>query len=245
MGIDAPLRDTIYRNKYRELIGRESIKALLSVPGEKDVLVIAEEQKRFLREQSPCRVKINLTNEISGYMKPIQEMLEVTNKSIVFNKSKKPDFGLYFDRIRYVDQYVNWYSLSHNKDGDMYPEKKSMMLDAVKKNCVDIVECTKYLSMCGLHSIVSRYDEALRYRTESDLLLNMNTNDYSRYFYLQGMAALFAKLPPEFRKYGGVVRTGENFMMYASTIAPRISRRDIVMASTFIYLMRKEEKICR
>lgn len=245
MGIDAPLRDTIYRDKYRELIGRESIKALLSVPGEKDVLMIAEEQKRFLREQSPCRVKINLTNEISGYMKPIQEMLEVTYKSIVFNKSKKPDFGLYFDRIRYVDQYVNWYSLSHNKDGDMYPEKRSMMLEAVKKNCVNIVKYTKNLNMGGLHSIVSRYDEALHDRTESDLLSNMNANDYSRYFYLQGMAALFAKLPPEFRKYGEAIKTGENFMIYASTIAPRISRRDIVMASTFIYLMRKEEKICR
>ena len=39
--------------------------------------------------------------------------------------------------------------------------------------------------------------------------------------------------------------TGEEFMCYASAIAPRISRRDLIMASTFIYLMRKEEQLCR
>ena len=78
-----------------------------------------------------------------------------------------------------------------------------------------------------------------------DQINELNANIHSRYFYLQGLAAFYAVLPKEYRKYGCIVRIGEEFMSYASSIAPRISRRDLIMASTFIYLMRKEEQLCR
>ena len=34
-------------------------------------------------------------------------------------------------------------------------------------------------------------------------------------------------------------------MSVASVIAPRLSQRDILMATTYIFLKRKEEKLCR
>ena len=247
MGIDDSVRNTIWREKYRELIGREAIRSLLYVPNEEEPSIVAEEQKRFMREQFPCKVRINLTNEIAGDMEPIQKMIEITHKSIYFNKSKKPDFGIYFDHIRYVDQYVNWYSLSHNKQGEMEAWKKEKMLTVVQEDCKAIIDAINNLEMDKtLRTLIDRYEKALRYRfVGDDLFANMNTNNHQRYFYLQGMAAFLAKLPSEYRKYGFAVRTGEHFMANAIIIAPRMARRDLVMAGTFIYLVRKEEKLCR
>lgn len=246
MGVDAPIKETIWKEKYRELIGKAAIKTLLSVPNENDLETVANEQKLFIREITPCRVKINLTSEISGDMTPIQQMIEITHKYVRFNKEKKPDFGVYFDHIKYVDQYVNWYSLSHNKDGEMLPWKRTMMINVVKNNCVEIVKMLNDLKFDKeLKNILVRYEEALRARTTSDILMNLNANDYSRYFYLQGMAAFMAVLPEEYRKYGWAIRMGEKFMSNAIKIAPRIARRDLIMARTFIYLMRKEAKLCR
>ena len=62
---------------------------------------------------------------------------------------------------------------------------------------------------------------------------------------MQGLAAFLVMLPPEYRKYGWPVRAGEQFMADAVRVAPRIARRDLVMAATYIYLVRKEEKLCR
>lgn len=246
MGIDASVRETIFKEKFREIIGKEAIRKLLSVPGEEDIVVIAEEQKRFLREVSPCKVRINLTSEISGDMHPIQDMIEYNQRYVWLNKKKKPDFGLYFDHIRYVDQYVNWYCLSHDSEGNMYQWKREMMQKVVKENCINMLGYIKELKMDKtLCPIITRYEEALNLRKTCDLRMNLNANNYGRYFYLQGVAAFFAVLPKEYRKYGNIVRAGEEFMSYASSIAPRISRRDLIMASTFIYLMRKEEQLCR
>jgi len=246
MGVDAPVRETIFKEKFREIIGKEAIRSLLSVPGESDMTVIAEEQKKFLREVVPCKVRINLTSEISGDMHPIQDMIEYNQQYVWLNKKKKPDFGIYFDHIRYVDQYVNWYCLSHDREGDMHQWKREMMQKVVRENCIDMLGYIKDLMLDKrLHPIISRYEDALRSRTTCDPRMNLNANNHSRYFYLQGLAAFYAVLPREYRKHGWIVRLGEEFMSYASSIAPRISRRDLIMASTFIYLMRKEEQLCR
>ena len=75
----------------------------------------------------------------------------------------------------------------------------------------------------------------------------MYASDFSinLYFYIQGLAALLAKIPTDFDKYDIYRNIGIQFMSAASEIAPRLSRRDILMAGTFVYLKRKEEELCR
>ena len=246
MGIDDSIRNTVWRDKYRELIGREAIKELLNVPGVEDATQIAEMQKRFLREGSNCSVRVNLTKEISGDMEPIQAMIKVTPKTIIFDITKKPDIGIYFDHIRYVDQYVNWYTLSHDRNQEMLPEIKREMIKAVQEGCADIIKYVNELKRTTeLRNMIVQYECALQARYRENPLNNMNACIPARYFYLQGMAAFLAKLPVEYRKYGWAIRAGERFMVRAMSIAPRISRRDLIMASTYVYLKRKEEKLCR
>lgn len=245
MGIEESVWDTIRRDKYRDLIGKEAIRCMLSVPNEDDPAVIAIEQKKFLREYSPCKVRINLTKEISGDMEPLSAMLEITWKSVVFNIAKKPDYGIYFDRIRYVDQYVNWYTANHDKKGEMLSWKRELMKAMVQTGCASILKSFQELGKVGFFGrMMSNYNKVLRERFKGDPFANMNANNYQRYFYLQGLAAFLVMLPPEYRKYGWPVRAGEQFMVDAVRVAPRIARRDLVMAATYIYLVRKEEKLC-
>lgn len=246
MGIEDSIRNAVWRDKYRELIGREAIKELLSVPGIEDAAQITKAQKQFLREQTNCSVRINLTKEISGDMEPIQEMIKVTPKKIIFDITKKPDSGIYFDYIRYVDQYINWYSMTHDRNQEILSETKSEMIKAVQEGCADIMKYINDLKRTTeLKNMIVQYESALQARYRGNPLNNMNACIPARYFYLQGMAALLAKLPEEYRKYGWAIRAGERFMVRAMSIAPRISRRDLIMASTYVYLKRKEEKLCR
>ena len=215
------------------------------MPKEKDPGKSAEEQKKFFREDKPCAVKIKLTNEVSGYMKPILEMIEFSAKNPYLNLKKKPDYGIYFDWIRYVDQYVNWYMVSHDKNGDLVPWKRKEMVALVQTYCVEMVDIIAELKKDkAIGSMISRYESALHGRTDGSLTTALTVNNHSRYFYLQGMAAFLAKLPNE-EKYRSARIMGERFITRAISIAPRISRRDIVMATTFMYLVRKEQKLCR
>lgn len=247
MGIDDTVRDVIWREKYRELLGREAIRTMLSVPNEDDPAAIAEEQKKFLREQSPCKVKINLSNEISGDMKPIQEMISFYKNTIYLDLKKKPDFGIYMDYIRFVDQYVNWYKLSHDKHGEMHKWKKDRMISLVASDCSKLVKGMKDIkTSTELRDLFNRYEHALSYRFDDDPERDLTINRPDRFFYLQGLAAFLAKLPIEYRRqFAHVIRPAEHFMTVAMTIAPRIAQRDLIMASTYIYLVRKEEKLCR
>jgi hypothetical protein len=246
MGVDAPIRDTIGKENFRELVGRDAIRSLIKVPNVDDAEKIKTEQKKFLREERPCAVRINLTNEISGDMESIQGMIEITHNNIRLNLSKKPDSGIYFAHIRYVDQYVNWITSTHDKELNMEPKKKKIMIQVVKDYCKEIIDCLNQMKgVPRIGNVLKKYDEALMARTTNDILSNLNSNDNGRYFYLQGIAAFFASLPKEYKNYGDIVRVGEKFMSYAMVIAPRISKRDLIMASTYIYLTRKEEKLCQ
>lgn len=247
MSVDDSIRNTIWRERNRELLGREAIRAMLSVPDEDDPSVIVEEQKKFLREQKPCNIYIALSKEISGDMKPIQEMITFRKNEIIFDVRKKPDYGIYMDYIRYVDQYVNWYKSSHDKKGDMYKWKKERMIELVQEDCSKLVKGLKDIkTVSELRAVADRYEQALSFRFDGDPENNLNINKYDRFFYLQGIAAFMAKLPAEYRNhFAHIVRPAEHFMTVAMTIAPRISQRDLIMASTFIYLVRKEDILCR
>ncbi|SEL27652.1 hypothetical protein SAMN02910353_02271 [Ruminococcus sp. YRD2003] len=246
MGVDAPVSDTVRRERYRELIGKEALLNILSVPNEEDISIISSEQRKFLKEESPCRVRIALTKEISGNMQPLTEMVIATHNSVIFDISKKPDYGIYFDGIRYVDQYVEWYRSSHDEKCDMLAWKKSLMIAMVKEECENIIKAFGELEKDSeLGDIVKRFKAALRERYKDDPLSVLNINKYPRYFYLQGLAAFLTVIPGEYKRYAKAARTGERFMANAFRVAPKISQRDLVMAATFVYLVRKEEKLCQ
>ena len=141
---------------------------------------------------------------------------------------------------------MNWYTLSHDRNQEMLPEIKREMIKAVQEGCADIIKYVNELKRTTeLRNMIVQYECALQARYRENPLNNMNACIPARYFYLQGMAAFLAKLPVEYRKYGWAIRAGERFMVRAMSIAPRISRRDLIMASTYVYLKRKEEKLCR
>ena len=246
MGANDRLKNIFGREKYRDLIGKESVKLLLNVPFASDTAVILREQKLFLREQ-PSKVRIQLNEDISGEMEPIvSSMLKYTHNKIVFDVSKKPDIGIYFDHIRYVDQYVNWYILHAGKDWGLNTETKTAIVEVVQENCQKIVDAIEELKkMPSSRKMTEQYESALRARFRGNLFSDMGIAIPARFFYLQGLAAYLSKLPNDYRKYGWYVRVGNAFMVKALDIAPRISRRDIIMASTYIYLVLKEESLCR
>lgn len=246
MSTCASMRDTIWREKYRDLIGREAIVSLLDVQGmsEKEG---REEQKKFLREQRGSKVKIKLSDEIAGDLKPIQTMIEPQKGyKVRFNKAKKPDFGIYFNHIKYVDQYVNWFCLNHNEECDLDPGVKTRMIKLVVENMNDILESIKELKKNAEYSnIVKEFDAALSKRRGDGLEQPLTINSHPRFFYLQGISALLAKLPGQGKMIEYHRERGRRYLAEAMEIAPRLCKRDVLMAETFIYLKRKEEKLCR
>lgn len=246
MRADEPMRSTIIREKYRELIGREALLSLLSVPDARDRQTVVEEQRRFLREETGSQVQVTLSKDISGDSEPLRQMIESRKNQIVFNTEKRPDVGMYFDHIRYTDQYINWYILSFHKDGDMKTEVSETMMRLVN-------DCGKSI-MAGLReakndpvwgSMARAYDKALRARYEKDPLADMKIAIPHRYFFLLGIAALLAQMPGGERLPAWNTYDAERFLCGGLTISPRIGRRDILMAETYIYLSRKEKRLCR
>ena len=169
-------------------------------------------------------------------------MIVWDTKSPTLDIKKKPEYGVYFGRIKYVDQYVNWYKNTHDKKGDMNPEKHQMMVDAVRKYANDIdkaymiLEKDKYLS-----DVSKQYKKAVHARCNGEA----TTVSYPRFFYIQGLAAFLAKLPVYREDLDEMRNVGIRFMEAAYIIAPRLSKRDILMAETYRYLKRKEELLCR
>lgn len=248
MSTDGNIRDCMWREKYRELIGKDAIKKLLSVPGVEDPKTIVELQKEFLCEVPGNKVRINLDDEIAGNEEAIQGMIRYDKKyNPIFDISLKPDYGVYFARIKYVDQYVNWYKNTHDKNYDMYPEKRAMMQSMIKKYYEPIMEAFNTLSKDKeLKDMSKQYMTAINSRCRIYLSSSVpNSISYPLYFAIQGLAAFLAKLPADRADLDDLRAIGISFMSSASVLAPRLSQRDILMAATYIYLKRKEEKLCR
>ena len=246
MSANDSIRNAIWREKYIDLLGKEAIRSLLAVPGKDDPNVIAEEQKKFVREKGNSEVRIHLSPDISGEMTPIQDMLVISYGKTFLDLKKKPDSGLYFDHIRYVDQYVNWFKLNYDSRQEMLAKTRSRINHTVQNYCVELVKQKKILLKHPIiGAILKEYDSALRSRSEDDPTSDLSTCKLPRYFYLQGLAAFMSRLPANQPDYNEAIHIGEQFMANAILIAPRISRRDLIMASTYIYLKRKEAKLCQ
>ena len=242
MRADGSIRDCVWREKYRDLIGRDAIRKLVAVPDEEDTESIAEEQKKFLREIKGNRVRIHLDDEIAGNEEAIQGMIVWDTKYPMLDIKKKPEYGVYFGRIKYVDQYVNWYKNSHDKKGNMKPEKYQLMSDAIRNYAMEIEKAFGLLERDKSLSRTSKqYMRALQARCRG----NSTSFSYSRFFYLQGLAAYLAKLPSNREDLDDIRVVGIRFMEAAYVVAPRLSQRDILMAETYSYLKRKEEMLCQ
>ncbi len=247
MSAEDTIRNALWRDKFIDILGRDAIRSMLTVPGTTDPAAIVEEQKKFIKEKKNNGVRIHLAADISGEMEPIQGMISYSFRNPFLDLSKKPDTGLYFDHIRYVDQYINWYTLNHDsKTQVMFQKTKDRMVFTVQKYCADLMKHkTRLQRMPEAGQIIPDYDEALMSRYDKDPTSNLNTCIPARYFYLQGIAALLSQLPVSNPEYRDAIRTGEKFMVNAISISPRIARRDLIMATTYIFLKRKEIELCQ
>ena len=242
MSTDGPIRDCMWKEKYIEIIGRDAIKHLLQVPYADSVEEANSEIKGFLREEMDNGVEVTLDDQIAGNVAVIQGMIGLDKwNNPTFDISKKPEYGIYFGRIKYVDQYVNWYKNTHDKNQEMYPELKQMKEDVVNQYGDKLLECIKELNNNReLKRLTNHYMRGIEGRIDS----NISKYSYAWFFYLQGIAAFLARLPVGNPEYDKIRVIGIKFMSVASVIAPKLSQRDILMAQVFIYLERKEESLC-
>ena len=242
MSTDGSIRDCIWRDKYRDLIGRDALRKLLSVPATDDPEIISNEQRKFIREIEGSHVRINLDDEISGNEEIIQGMIVWDTKYIRLDIKRKPEYGVYFARIKYVDQYVNWYKVNHDKKGDLNPETRVLMKSALDLYADSIQKAFHVLITDDLLGTATKqYQSAVKERCNGEI----NGFSYSAFFYIEGLAAYLARLPVHREDLDEVRKLGIRFMEKAFIAAPRLSRRDVLMAETYRYLKRKEELICR
>ena len=242
MSTDGPIRDCMWKEKYIDLIGKDAIKHMLYVPKYDDTIDPVTEQKRFIREETENYVSVRVDDQIAGNLNAIQGMITFDKWGTPkFDVTRKPDYGLYFHRIKYVDQYVNWYKNTHDKNDEIYPEIRSMMTAAVEQYGEKLLDCIKDLNKHVDWKWLSKpYLEAVGQRTDP----SASKSSYGWFFYLQGVAAFLTRLPID-RAYDDKRKVGIKFMSEASVIAPKLSQRDILMAQVYIYLKRKEESLCQ
>ncbi len=243
MSTDGPIRDCLWKERYIELIGKDAIKHLLAVPSAENIEEATSEMKKFIREEKNNGVKINLDAQIAGNVEAIQGMIGYDKwYNPTFDISKKPDYGIYFGRIKYVDQYVNWYKNTHDNNQEMKADLRKMMKDAVELYGDQLIACADELSQnIEMRRITKQYMRAIEDRIEPGI----SKSSYAWFFYLQGIAAYLTRLPVGYESYDKHRVIGIRFMSSASIIAPKLSQRDILMAQVYIYLKRKEERLCQ
>lgn len=240
---NSAIKSILRSEKFMELIGKETIREMLVLTDNEDSNETLFQQKMFINEKSPCKISINLTSYISGEMKPIQDMIKSTSKNVYLDMSKKPDTGVYFFRIRYVDQYLNWYKLNHNYFGDMNQKTKDYMTFLQESYISDIIDCLDFFKK--KYGFVSRYDNVLKKRYEGDAKMNLRIAAPARFFYVLGISALIANLKSDEKIINNKLKSAERFITGAISIAPKMTRRDILMSNLYLYLVRKEDIICR
>ena len=232
------IKNVFKKSKYREIIGSEALLSMLSVPSNDDETVRTE-RKRFLAEHPPFNVNIMLSSDISGDFAPIQAMNVYDTKIPYLDISKRPDSGIYFNHIRYVDQYINWYKLNYDKSHEMLGSTKSKMIHSQEMYLEDIIKGFEFYKK--RYAFVSRYDTVLKKRYSEDPKRSTKVAIPARFFYVLGIAAFVVSLrffEPEMRD---VTKSAERFLSEAMAFAPKMTRRDILMAETYTYLVRKED----
>ncbi len=251
---DAPLKDTLRREKFRSLIGKDALEDMLGVHS-KDRDAADAAVRKFLNDEKSEDIHVNLSSEISGQMQPLEEMIEVKWNKIIFHIEKEPTTGIYFDQIRFCAQYVNWYRSNHSYDWHMLPGTRERMLKLVNEQTMKNIEesiarlrrNTKQWEMFGGDDRDGggSYYKAIQARFPNQPHISFSVPSLPRYFYLQGLAAYFSRILGSDEDSVFIRETGNRFLAGAYEISPKMVRRDILMASTYIYLKKKEEELCR
>ncbi|MBR6404087.1 MAG: hypothetical protein IKS48_11940 [Eubacterium sp.] len=242
MSAEVSMKDCILKERYRDLIGKESLRYMLDVPRIDNPQVMAEEQKNFLRE-TDSSVRIRLDDAIVGSEKDIQSMIKLDKwNNPKLDISLKPEDGLYFAHIKYIDQYLNWYKLNSDEGGvkSEVRDKCKKLMDSTKEEIEFAINVLK--SNVGLSDMTRQYCKSMEYRCSKP---NSDYFSIGKYLYFQGLAAFLSRIPTEYEKYDKYRMIGIKYMSSAYEIAPRLSRRDTLMAGTFIYLKTKEKKLCQ
>lgn len=243
-----PLRNTFGRKKYINLLGIDAFKYMMDVPDAVSAAEIAAEQRKYCREES-SKVQIRLTKDISGDYVQIQDRIRSNKYGIYLDLAAKSDSGLYFYGMRFTDQYLSWFGenyLQSKMAWNMKESTEKKLLVNAQENAAAIVKYIRKLKRAtSLGNIVNVYESALRGRFDGDPLRDMNIAIPARNFYLQGMAALIALLPCLDSNCTKERAAAVRFLMAQTKLAPQMTKRDIMMAATYLYLIGKEKKLCR
>ncbi|SFP59342.1 hypothetical protein SAMN04487928_10484 [Butyrivibrio proteoclasticus] len=236
MKLDTAIRDTLGNATYRDIIGQEAIVEMLQSSGTE--VERTEDRKHFLREDGNSRVHVRLTKEISGENRFYEMIDEERSRKdrIYLDKKKIPDDGMYLNGTRYTDLFVNWYIRNHPGGGAADPQ-----LDRAMRESFERFKKVVWLKLFTL----KRMDNNGKYLAEYDAVLMNRTAGESmgfalpNYFYFVAIAALVTRMdvPGE---YGNIKDEANMFMINAFEWAPYISERDMIMASLFLYLRKKE-----
>ncbi len=245
----APLKDTLRREKFRSRIGKDALEDMLGVHS-KDRDAADAAVRKFLNDEKSEDIHINLSSEISGQMQPLEEMIEVKWNKIIFHIEKEPTTGIDFDQIRFCAQYVNWYRSNYSSDWHMLPGTRERMLQLVNEQTMKNIEesiarLRRNTKQREMFDGDGGYFKAIQARFPNQPHISFSVPSLPRYFYLQGLAAYFSRILGFDEDAAFIRETGNRFLAGAYEISPGMVRRDILMASTYIYLKKKEEELCR
>ena len=229
-----------------KLLGQEALVSMLGVPEEIDFEKAQKMRKAFLMERPGNGVQITLCKELSGDMNLVSETIQIDGFHVQLNyQADKVVGALFFDQNRYVDLYANWAkNTEYFANTEEFSRQKELIVRAVKEEKKNLVDGLRSLRFGEANWIVEPYARALYARqVEGCMQVSPAVASYPRFFYLLGISAfLFClKRLPVVSEL--LVKSAELFLARAAQVAPRIMQRDMVMASTYVYLKKKEKSL--
>lgn len=213
--------------KLKETVGTEALEHIMGL--DRTDLDIQEKRMRLVRYWKglpDSQIQISFSPEISGNSDDIQPMMQMRGFHAWLDVSKMPDTGIYFNNSRFIDQYVNWYLRCYERNDEIAKRVKiafCRMMDPVTD---------RLRSAPATVDFVRPYLRALSHRGKNSPPLN--------FIYRLGVAAFLFQLPEKFGVSPSEKQDFIRFLMEASEIFPKLAKRDMLMAATYIYLKSKE-----
>ncbi len=236
MKLEVPIKETLGNPTYRDTIGVDGITSMMetNAPEEKR----NEDRKHFLLEDGQSTVHISIPVEMSG-INQFYEMIDQKKTRfdhIYLDKKKIPDTGIYLNGNRYTDLFVNWYIRNHPHGEAIKEETNTLMRDTYKAFLNNVYyKLNNVKKNEDIGYLIREYDVALSRRSSG----NYTTFSLPNYFYFIGLAALIIQMPAP-QNMTELWQNARRFYVNALPIAPHITERDFLMASTFLYLRKKE-----
>lgn len=239
LSIRAVLQDNL------KVLGQEAVFSMLGVPANVDVARAQEMRKEFLLERPGNGVEIVLSKKLSGDMKLVSETIQIDGSHVSLNyQPEKVVDALFFDQNRYVDLYANWAINTEYHTGTGDYSRQKMIICAVKDGQKILTEGLQILRFGDDGWLVRPYARALSARqAEGCMQVSPTVPSYPRFFYLMGIAALLFRLNGSSQMPLSLAQAAELFLARAGQVAPRMLQRDLVMASTYVYLKKKERSL--